>query len=374
MEKTPLRIAQLAAVLAATALFAGCASAPPKQPAPAPVVEKPAPPAPLVLKPDYPQRYVVVKGDTLWDIAARFLKDPWRWPELWNYNPQIANPHLIYPGDVLTLIYIGGRPVIQVQRATAAPQPTTLPEVTLEPKIRVESLDLAVPTIPLDAIRAYLTRPRVVTQQELDDAPYIISSEEEHLIAGTGNKIYVRGLKNGNQVRFVVVRPGETYRNPANPDDILGHEATHVADATLLKVGDPSTLRITSSNMEVLNGDLLLPVDQTIPNTRFLPHGPAKPVTGQIIGVPGGVSLIGLYQVVVLDLGTEQGMDAGTTLAVYQKGESVRDPRQDNELVKMPDERAGIVMVFRAFDRVSYALVMNATRTLHVLDRVTNPD
>lgn len=373
MEKTPLRIAQLAAVVAVTVLFVGCASAPPKQPAPAPVVEKPAAPAPLVLKPDYPQRYVVVKGDTLWDIAARFLKDPWRWPELWNYNPQIANPHLIYPGDVLTLIYIAGRPVIQVQRATAV-QPTTLPEVTLEPKIRAESLDLAVPTIPLDAIRAYLTRPRVATQQELDDAPYIISSEEEHLIAGTGNKIYVRGLKNGNQVRFVVVRPGETYRNPANPDDILGHEATHVADATLLKVGDPSTLRITSSDMEVLNGDLLLPADQTIPNTRFLPHGPAKPVTGQIIGVPGGMTQIGLYQVVALDLGREQGMDPGTTLAVFQKGEWVRDPRQDNELVKMPDERAGIVMVFRVFDRVSYALVMNATRTLHVLDRVSNPD
>ena len=374
MDTNPLRIAKLVSTLAVAAVVVGCASAPPPQPAapePAPVVEQPVTPPPLVLKPNYPERYVVVKGDTLWDISTRFLEDPWRWPELWQNNPQIANPHLIYPGDVLTLIYVDGKPVIQVHRRPG--EPTGLPEVRLSPEVRVEDLNRAIPTIPIDAIRQFLSRPRVVTQKELEDAPYIISSADKHLIAGPGNTIYVRGLKNEQQVEYVVVRPGQVYRNPADPEDILGYEAIHVADARLKAFGDPSTLQIKEANREVLNGDRLMPANDTLPDTSFMPRAPEAPVRGQIIAVPGGVSQIGQYQVVAINLGREQKMEPGIVLAVHQAGEMMRDRMHDNELVKMPDERAGMMMVFRVFDRVSYGLVMSATRPMHVHDYVTQP-
>ncbi len=377
MDTNPLRIAKLISAIATAAIVAGCASAPQQPPAPAPapepVVEQPVAP-PLVLKPDYPQRYVVVKGDTLWDISQRFLEDPWRWPELWQNNPQIANPHLIYPGDVLVLVYIDGKPSIQVQRnGVAISAPSGRPEVRLSPKVRVEDLNRAIPTIPLDAIRQFLTRPRVVTQKELAEAPYIISSSEKHLIAGPGNIVYVRGIKDPELVDYVVVRPGNIYRNPDNPDDILGYEAIHVADARLRADGDPATMQIKEANREVLNGDRLLPANDSLPDTSFLPQAPKEKVKGRIIAVPGGVSLIGQYQVVALNMGKDREMQTGTVLAVYQAGEVIRDRMDDNKPVKMPDERAGIVMVFRVFDRVSYALVMKATRTIHVMDTVTNP-
>ncbi len=371
MANNSLRIPHLFALVA---ILAGCATPPPPPPPapePQPVALPAEPQPPVLVKPDYPERYVVVKGDTLWDIAARFLEDPWRWPEVWENNQQIANPHLIYPGDVLTLVYIEGRPVIQVQRNVK--QQTKLPEVRLSPKVREESLNQAIPTIPIDAIKQFLTRPRVVTENELEAAPYIVSSSDRHLIAGPGNRVYVRGLKDVQQAEYAVVRPGVVYRNPDDPDQILGYEAINVADARVKELGDPATLEITSASLEVLNGDRLLPTDDTMPDTSFSPRAPANMVKGHILAVPGGVSLIGQFQVVAIDLGRQQEMVPGHVLAIKQAGEVIRDRYQDNDPVKMPDERAGVLMVFRVFDRISYALVMKAQRTIHVGDVVTNP-
>ncbi len=364
------------------ALAAGCATAPPPQPQPQPLPEPVEPVAvavvvePVPLRPDYPERYVVKKGDTLWDISAMFLRDPWRWPEVWQNNPQIDNPHLIYPGDILTLVYIEGRPVIQVQRPVPGAPPgigrAGYPTVKLSPQVRVESLERAIPTIPAQAIRPFLSRPRVVSNGELEAAPYIVSTADEHLIAGTGNSIYVRRLTDPAGGDFVVVRRGQAYRNPLDPEEILGYEAIHVADARLQQMGDPATLLVTAANREVLNADRLIPAESDEVYQNFLPRAPAEKVEGHILAVLDGVSQIGQYQSVVLDLGRQEALEAGHVLAVYQAGEEVRDPIT-GERVKLPPIRAGIIMVYRVFERVSYALVMEATRAMHVRDRVTTP-
>lgn len=380
-------------------LLVGCASAPESKPAPEPAAPQPAPeltepkpvpePEPVVVRPDYPEEYVVVRGDTLWDIAARFLRDPWLWPEVWQNNPQVENPHLIYPGDILRLVYIDGRPVIQVQRGGARgaageepgrvgeirgvePPPPGLETVKLSPGIRVEELDRAVPTIPMDAIRQFLARSRVVSKELLDDAPYVLTSLDEHLIAGgMGQRIFVRGIDTNDHARYAIVRRGDTYYDPRT-DEVLGYEALFLAEARVLSFGDPSTLVLESSRREVLNGDLLLPIDDTIIDRTFLPRAPDTQVDGQILAVVDGVSRITQYQVVTLNLGLQDDVEPGYVLGVYQAGQEVRDP-VTGEDVLLPRERAGTVMIFRVFDKLSYALVMEATRAIHTFDTVSNP-
>lgn len=343
---------------------------------------QPQEPSPL-LRPDHPERYEVVKGDTLWDIASMFLNDPWRWPEIWYHNPQVENPHLIYPGDILTLTYIDGKPRIQVQRGR--------PTVKLSPRARVESLEHAIPTIPIDAVKPFLNRTRVVSEDTLEDAPYIVSSAGEHLITGAGDRVYVRGIEDEGVAEYEVVRGGEVYRNPDDPDDILGYEALHIGDAVLQRGGDPATLHLVRSTREALVGDRLVPAGGEEIIQSFTPRGPEQEVAGEIISVLDGVSQIGQHDVVVLDLGEQQGMAVGHVLTVMEAGETIADTIKGqrvelshpggsapsvsmvDETVTLPDERAGTVMVFRVFERVSYALVMDATRAIHVGDRVTNP-
>ncbi len=368
------RVALLPAAL--IALLSGCATTPPPEPvteqAVQPLVATPATePAPhrrpveevvAAVRPDHPERYVVQPGDTLWDISARFLRDPWYWPEIWSVNPQVRNPHLIYPGDILSLVYIDGRPTIQVQRGG---------DIRLSPQIRVEDLDRAVPTIPIDAIRQFLGRHRVVGAGELELAPYILSSTEQRLIAGSGDTIFVRGIEEPTRA-WQIVRSGKVYRNPDDPKDILGYEALDVGDARLEAAGDPATLQITRSTREVLVGDRLMPEADDRFMENFIPRGPEQPVSGRILAVIDGVNQIGQHQIIALGVGADAGLEPGHVLAVWQDGGMVRDPI-NREQVKLPDQRAGVVMVFRVFDRMSYALVMNATRAMHVRDVVTNP-
>jgi len=374
------------------------------------------------LDPDHPKRYTVRKGDTLWDIAGRFLLEPWRWPEIWRANPQIDNPHLIYPGDELVLTYEGGRPVVRLDGRR-------LPVYKLSPQVRVEPLDReAIPTIPIDAIRQFLRRPRVVSEAEIEAAPYIVSVGKEHLVAGPGARVYARGVDPEQATRYTIYRKGEPYHDPAAiEDEALGFEAVHVGDAVLERRGDPATMVITRSNREVLAGDRLFPVHKEEIDRSFMPRAPERQLEGRIISVVEGVTQIGQHQVVVLNLGRRDGLEPGHVLAVYQAGEVVDDPfvpepRQTieevkphpdavgidkvfeagivigrtmgrtlkgfyddtvdrfvhpgprpHELITLPDERAGVVMVFRPFDRLSYALVMKATRAIHLHDTVRNP-
>lgn len=321
----------------------------------------------IAMKPNHPDRYTVVKGDTLWDISAHFLRDPWHWPSIWQANPQIENPHLIYPGDVIRLVYIDGQPRLVIDRGR--------PLVKMSPQGRVSSLQRAIPTIPLDIIHPFLTKPYIVGKNELDDAPYMIQSDEEHLVASTGNKIYVRGIKDTAIQRYVLVRKGKTYKDP-NTKEILGYEATYVGDAVLVLQGDPSTLKLVKANREVLIGDRLLPAGDEALAAFFQPSTPKTPVEGRILAVMGGVNQIGTHQVVVISRGSREGLKAGNVLAIYQTGNTIKDKISDsfgNKTVKLPDEQAGVLMIFRTFEKLSYALVLRANRNMHVLDTVRNP-
>lgn len=375
------------------ALIGGCASAPeqpeavqaPQEPVATAIEPQAAPvpqPEPAVeLKPSHPQTYTVVKGDTLWDISSYFLKDPWMWPQLWQFNPQIENPHLIYPGDVLTLHFIDGKPVLRVDRQGISSEVPDLPPeasgkvyptLKLEPSVRIKDLDEAVPTIPLDAIRNFLTRPRVLAEGELEMQPYVLAHSEGRLASGAGFTLYARGIDETNSApEYVLVRAGEKYVDP-DTQEVLGYEAMYLGEAQVTQYGDPSKLYVTEAKREILRGDRLMPRTDDRLQYHYLPRSPEKPIKGKIIAVVDGVAQIGQYQVVVLNLGRQDDIEPGHVLAAMQDGAMMEDKIAD-EQVKLPDERAGIVMVFRVFDRVSYALVMRATKAIHIQDTVTNP-
>jgi hypothetical protein len=324
------------------------------------------------LAPDHPDEYVVAKDDTLWDISSRFLQDPWLWPELWQINPAIKNPHLIYPGDIIRLEYIEGKPVVTVTRGNDA---SALPMVKLSPGARYSPLETAIPTIPIDAIKQFLLHPRIVSEEDLTNSPYIVATTEGHLISGTGDKLYARGLDaEADGHSYNIVRQGKLYRDPVDPKRILGREAIDVANADVTATGDPSTLLITRANREVLKGDrLLAPLDEEL-DQHFTPRVPETGVNGQIISVLDGVSRIGRLQTVVINRGKQDGLEVGHVLAVYRTGDTVRDTvGSGKDKVKLPNERAGTLMLVRLFDNISYALVMEATRDLRILDTVNNP-
>jgi hypothetical protein len=319
------------------------------------------------VKSDHPDRYVVKKGDTLWDIAELFLRDPWLWSDIWYVNPQIENPHLIYPGDVLELAYVNGKPQLRVVKR--GPR-----VVKLSPQVRSTPWDGSIPTVPIDAIAPFLSRPYVVGEDELDAAPYVVDFADEHILGGAGMRAYVRSIETASPKKFDVVRPGGVYKD-AETGEVLGYEALFVGSGLLKRTGDPATVFISNTEREMVAGDRLLPVSEEKTLSDFYPKPPKSQVSGAIIDVLNGVSQIGQYNVVVLDRGAADGLEAGTVLQVDQRGETVRDTvaKAAGTTVTLPDEKAGLIMVFRTFERVSFALVMEAERPMHVLDKVRNP-
>jgi len=321
----------------------------------------------IVLKKTHPTNYVVKRGDTLWDIASRFLRDPWRWPDIWHVNPQIRNPHLIYPGDEVVLTYKDGKPQLVLRRANSSQD--NLRVVKLSPTMRTRPLRRAVPTIPIDAIQQFLSRPDIMTEETLNASPYVLSFQDEHLISGAGNVLYARGLVPGSNTRYSLVRTGKTYTDNGQ---VLGVEAVYIGEAMVNKFGDPSTLTITESKRESLLGDRLVPAVSQKLEYNFTPHAPRGQVNGKIISVVDGVSRIGQYQIVVINKGLEDGMEKGHVMAVQQKGKEMSDPIKGDKVI-LPDEQAGYILVFRPFNKVSYALVMKASREIRLMDLVTNP-
>jgi LysM domain len=335
---------------------------------PAGVGQAPAPQT--LLNPRHPDRYVVQPGDTLWDIAAMFLRDPWYWPEIWDVNPQVANPHLIFPGDVLSLAFLDdGRPFVQVE-----PGATARGVERMSPRIRAEALEQAIPTIPYELLRSFLSRPTVLAKDEIERLPYIFAHPGS-LIGSAGEDVYVRGGTAAVGAHYSVIHVG---RPLVDPDDgaMIGYEGIYVGEGMVTAGGDPLTVRLTESTREALSGDYLVTEDQPTP-TNFFPRAPERNVEGRIISVIDGVSLIGQYQVVVLNRGARDGLEPGSTLRVYQTGETVTDEVAKHglfaEKVRLPDLPAGTMMVFRTYDRMSYALVMEATSEIRVLDTVRNP-
>ena len=320
----------------------------------------------VVLNPEHPDRYVVVKGDTLWDISTMFLRDPWLWPEIWYVNPQVENPHLIYPGDILTLVYVDGKPQLQMTRG--------YPTANLSPRVREESLDKAIPTIPLDAIQQFLTRAIVVGEGELETAPYVVQSAGEHVVTGVGDRVYARGIEDENHPVYDIFVPGGPYIDP-DTEEVLGYKALFVGRGPVEQYGDPATVYLAETTREIRVGDRLRPADSATAVTNFQPHAPADNIEGRIISVIGGVTQIGQFNVVAINLGTREGMDPGTIFRVYQDGAVVKDTvsGKRNDMVKLPDEDAGLIMVFRSFEKVSFGLVMKATRAIHINDYVRTP-
>ena len=325
----------------------------------------------VLLADNHPEEYVVQKGDTLWDISKMFLKDPWYWPEIWQVNPQIANPHLIYPGDVLVLIYVDGQPRL-FNRGSAE---------RLSPQIRTTQIEAAIVSIPYDQIAAFLSRGLVIEKSEVGALPYMLATRGDHLIAGAGNDVYVRGNVSDVGTRYSVVHIGDELVDP-DDNSVVGFQGIYVGEGMVRRGGDPATVRLLDTNREALQGDRLIPESIEIPLT-FFPKSPASTIDGRIISVVDGVSLIGQYQVVVINRGTRDNLANGDVLTVFQSGDVVKDRFAGGKLrgtallggesVKLPDEEAGTVMVFKVYDRIAYALVMEATSEIRVYDAVRNP-
>ena len=325
-----------------------------------PVVELVSEPAPLAA--GAPDEYVVQVGDTLWDIAATFLKDPWYWPEIWYVNPEIENPHLIYPGDVLGLVYIDGQPRITNVRAST---------YRLSPQARVTPLTESITSIPFEDIQAFLSSGVVLEKDEADRLPYLLATRGDHLIASAGNDIYVRGIRDTlSGARYRVVHVGDPLYDP-DDNRLIGYQGISVGEGRLVRGGDPATVALTDTSQEAKAGDRLLPEEVDIP-LNFFPSSPSSPVEGRIISVVGGVTQIGQYQVVVINRGSNNGLSVGDVLTVWQTGDVISD-RFGGGSVRLPDEEAGTVMVFKTYDRISYGLVMEATEAIHVHDTVRNP-
>ena len=348
----------------------------------------------IELKPDHPDSYVVVKGDTLWAISGRFLLEPWRWPEIWKANPQIADPNLIYPGDIVTLRYEDGAPILTVDRGADGVNATAGSgrNVKLSPQIREYSREDAISAIPIDIIRHLLSRPLVINEGDVDSWPYVVSGNDGHLIAGKSDIVFARGLSpDDGKGNYSIYRKGPAYESDG---EVLGFEALHVADALVLQYGDPATLQITQSTREVLVGDRLVAQSEKDINSDFIPRSPDSNVQGSIISAVDGVSEIGQYQVVVVDRGASDGLEIGNVLGIYQSGEVVSDKivneksggglnntalikylgqfKTGKETIVLPDELSGVMMIFRTFDQVSYGLVMEAYGAIHIADTVKN--
>ena len=376
----------------------------------------------LKLQDNAPDKYVVVKGDTLWDISGRFLKDPWRWPQIWNMNrEEIKNPHWIYPGDMVVLDKSGKEPRLSLVKGDKH----GMQAVKLSPSGRATDIGgEAIQTIPIRVIHPFLAQPRVAPQGDIDGAPFLLGSNVERVVLGAGDTTYATGGKPG-VTRWTVLRPGKLLKDP-DTGEVLGHEVEYLGDARTLEEGAPQKIRITHSVKEILPKDKLVRAEENAP-FEYVPHAPEAPINGRIISAYGGLSDSGHYQTVVLNRGSRDGLEPGHVLAVYREGQAVplsRDEKSNvawvkeaggapavgawlyNDVrclkeeqkatydqiadvdhsfrktclgsdadgaVKLPDTRSGLVMVYRVYDRVSYALIMRSDGPVYLLDTVKNP-
>jgi LysM domain len=327
-----------------------------------------------VLNPNAPDNYVVKRGDTLWGIAKVFLRDPWFWPEIWQVNPQVHNPHLIYPGDTLRLVYIEGRPTILLQRGDAA---------RVLPRVRSQPLEGAITTIPYATVAAFMSKPSVLTNEQIKLAPYVLATRDLHVAMADGDTMYARGFTSPVELgtHYNVVRVGDALRDP-DDNRIVGYDGIFTGAGHVTRGGDPVTLIMTESARETEPGDKLFAGGVDVP-LDFIPSPPKTKTNGRIMSVSNGVTVIGQYEVVVINRGAIDGLAPGNVLAVWESGETVADTESRGFLngmsrlgakkVQLPDERTGTFMVFKTFEHLSYGLIMEATNVIRVGDRVQNP-
>ncbi|MGQ0524194.1 MAG: LysM peptidoglycan-binding domain-containing protein [Betaproteobacteria bacterium] len=354
------------------------------------------------LRDNAPDSYTVQRGDTLWGISGRFLKEPWRWPEIWKMNQeQIRNPHLIYPGDVIVLDRSGMQ--LRISRGDT---------VRLSPKVRAEPLAAkAVPTISPADIEPFLSKPLVVGANELDSAARIIATDEDRVALGAGDVAYVEGLTKEQGGVWSIYRRGDPLIDP-DTDQTLGYLAIYIGEARVRHFGEVSKIEITRSAQEIYRGDRLLPAAKEVPVFSYVPRAPTKPVKGRIVSAYGSLVEAGPRSIVALSKGSADGLEVGHVLAIYRTQPGARyavrtsplwgrvgptgddsprayyseqiTPRDASlyperqkitelDLAKFPSERYGLLMVFRTFDRASFALVMEASRQVSLNDVVANP-
>nr|WP_200375059.1 LysM domain-containing protein [Thiocystis violacea] len=371
------------------------------------------------LAPDAPETYVVQPGDTLWGISGRFLRDPWRWSEVWRANPGIENPNLIYPGDVLEVTWIDGQPRIG-RSGGASTGRGGARVVKLSPQVRSSSLTEAIPTIRISTIAPFLTQPYVADADDIKRASYVVGFPDEHIVAGVNDSIYVRKIRSSATANFQVLRPGDALHDP-DTNELLGYEAAFVANAALERLGDPAKLKVTRMEREVSIGDRVIPADAEKPLENFFPRPAPAGSRGRIISVMNGVSQIGQFDVVILNRGTRDRIELGHVFEIFIGGEKERDQvragianndwlmespfssefwlgrdydrkgwrrdepdpnssfpihadyRRDKAEYVKPFERSGTLMVFRVFDRVSFGLILDTSRALKVGDWIAPP-
>ncbi|MDO5103934.1 MAG: LysM peptidoglycan-binding domain-containing protein [Lautropia sp.] len=329
-----------------------------------------------------PDRYTVVKGDTLWGIAGHFLQQPWRWPEIWQLNKEdIRNPHLIYPGDIVYLDRSGSTPRLRLGRslntdgaASASGRSGSPRGVSrLEPTVRVTSLDNAIPTIALGSIQAFINRPLIVEQNQLKSAPRILATQEGRVNLGQGDRAYVRGLAADESTKnWHVYRPARPLLDPDTRKP-LAFEAQYLGTVNLIRSGDPATVEVIRLNEEMTEGDRLVAA-QDDQNFNFVPRAPEDGITvnAKIVSVYRGITQVGRNSVVAINQGRVHGLDNGHVLKIEQKGRVVRD-RETRENVQLPNEEVGQLLIFRTFDQVSYGLVVSAAKPVSVGDLILNP-
>jgi hypothetical protein len=332
-----------------------------------------APRQAIPLAENAPDSYVVKRGDTLWGIAKVFLRDPWFWPEIWQVNPQVHNPHLIYPGDTLRLVYINGQPQIVLQRGDA---------VRVEPRVRSEPIEAAITTIPYATVAAFMSKPSVLDRDQIKTAPYVLATRDLHVVMSAGDTVYARGFTSPAELgtHFNVVRVGDAL---IDPDDkrVLGYDGIFTGSGHVTRQGDPTTLIMTESSRESRAGDKLIPGGVDVP-LDFIPSAPRVKTNGRIIAVSDGVTIIGQYEVVVVNRGARDGLAPGNVLGVFDTGPVVADTDKKGffalstvgaKRVALPSERTGTFMVFKTFDNISYGLIMEATNLIRVGDKIQNP-
>ncbi len=319
----------------------------------------------IAINPQIDAEYVVKKGDTLWDIAAYYLQAPWEWPQVWQVNPQIENPHLIYPGDILVLSFINGKPVIGFRQDVL--------DRRLSPSVRRSNLDEAVPPIPLDAIGAFLRGPRIIDTSTWKQAPYVLAFEDDRLLGAEGNAVYARNLGDHTERFWQVLHKGQLIRDPDNGKK-LGYECTPVGSLELTLFENPAAGTITQVRREILRGDrLFLEAMKPLPGS-FMPAPPSEAIDARIAAVYDGRTAAGQYQIVALNKGRQAGLDLGHVLQVHQDGVKTKDPTKTMfREVQLPPLEIGQVMVFDVSENLSYALVMDATRGIRRGDKVTEP-
>jgi hypothetical protein len=319
----------------------------------------------IPIAPDAPERYVVVKGDTLWDISAKFLRDPWYWPEIWYVNPQVENPHLIYPGDVLALTWVDGRPRVMLERGGAT---------RLSPRVREQPLSEAIRAIPWEVIEAYMSKPTVLAKEQIESAPYVVTARDQRIITSAGDRVFARRLDAAAAgSSWMVYHVGAELEDPET-GDVLGHQGTYAATGTVRDTGDPATLLLTTSTRETQHGDILLP-DRIELGMDFIPHPPTGNVDGVIMAVTERQSMVGEFQVAVINRGSRHGMEPGTVLSVWDRPIEVKDktPHRESSKVTLPSHRIGVYVVFKTWEGMSYGLVLDSEREMQVGYAVRNP-